>query len=697
MAGATIQFNVRTSQAQAALGALEARMTRTSAVIGAGARIADAALLGMAGSFMALGAGAFVAYNSVAQFQESLTTVRALGGVTESQMYQLADSINEVSAQFGVSGDEIAEGAVMLSKAGLTVDEVNQSIGAMTALSKANGIAFEEAARMTVFAVNTFGKEFSEAGSLMDSMQVATQQSILDIGDLQKAFAFAGSTAVMSGVSFEQLVSIMAVLSNRALEAGIASRSVNKMFLDMITNTDELQTFMNNMGMTFSIIRDGKLDIDALMEAFSGQQLTLEMLQGASDVFTTRALRSFGLLIGAADEYQTMLADVTNSQGALQGVVDIQMESFTAMFGKLRQEFLAPLRSPEVIEQVGVMVDKFILLFKELEPAIINSIVMSLNQFVDLLGAESTAIVVESLASGLQKLFSVISYINDIFTGGSLVGGFLRLVLAFKVAQIAMIPFVTGTQVVTQKLLENSIALDRSHAQLLNRKVALVNLSMAIQNAADAETRASLVAKQDTLIRKTHAQAIAHEALMYERKQIAMRAATGAMMGAVGAGMMLATTESNLMKVVIAFTAVQMAKNAADATAVALKGSMFAGPAGVAVFVASIAIMAKVMADMQAKMKQQNDEIANMGIADNGGRIMQRSGYADNGLAASRHQLIYVEPGETIIPKTQNMLGGGGITVNVGDVYAQDGTDFADKLAMALPYALRSVSDRGGI
>ena len=96
-------------------------------------------------------------------------------------------------------------------------------------------------------------------------------------------------------------------------------------------------------------------------------------------------------------------------------------------------------------------------------------------------------------------------------------------------------------------------------------------------------------------------------------------------------------------------------------------------------------------------MKQQNDEIANMGIADNGGRIMQRSGYADNGLAASRHQLIYVEPGETIIPKTQNMLGGGGITVNVGDVYAQDGTDFADKLAMALPYALRSVSDRGGI
>jgi hypothetical protein len=76
---------------------------------------------------------------------------------------------------------------------------------------------------------------------------------------------------------------------------------------------------------------------------------------------------------------------------------------------------------------------------------------------------------------------------------------------------------------------------------------------------------------------------------------------------------------------------------------------------------------------------------SNFGVYDSGGMI-----------AGSRHQLVYVEPGETIVPKTQNMLGGG-MTVNVGDVYAQDGTDFANKLADALPYALRRVSDRGGI
>ena len=446
-----INYIVRTTQAQAALAKLEGQMMMTSGVIASGARVADKALMAVSASFIAMGAGAFVAYNAVAQFQESLTTVRALGGVTETQMYELADSINEVSAQFGVSGDEIAAGAVMLSKAGLTVEEINQSIGSMTALSKANGLAFEEAARMTVFAVNTFGKEFTEATDLMDAMQVATQESILDIGDLQKAFAFAGSTAVMSGVSFEQLISIMAVLSNRALEAGISARSVNKMFLDMIMNTDELQEFMNGLGMTFEIIRDGKLDIDALMAAFSGEQLTLEMLQSASDVFTVRALRSFGLLLGAADDYQTMLADVTNSQGALAEVVAVQMQSFTAMFAKLRQEFLAPLRSPEVIEQVGIFVDGFIEMFKALQPQLLSAIIMSLESFGSIISSESFQEAMTSLGTGLFRVFQMLDFIMDMVGGPA--GVIMKLAVSLKLAQLFMGPFLTKA---TRTTMENA-------------------------------------------------------------------------------------------------------------------------------------------------------------------------------------------------------------------------------------------------
>jgi len=78
---------------------------------------------------------------------------------------------------------------------------------------------------------------------------------------------------------------------------------------------------------------------------------------------------------------------------------------------------------------------------------------------------------------------------------------------------------------------------------------------------------------------------------------------------------------------------------------------------------------------------------------DMGGRI-----YDTGGALGSRHFPVMVEPGETIIPKTQNMLGGGGITLNIGgDIVTNDAEDFAERIAQVLPEALRRQNDIGGI
>tara|TARA_Y100001938_G_scaffold146925_1_gene226959 strand:- start:2801 stop:3853 length:1053 start_codon:yes stop_codon:yes gene_type:complete len=71
----------------------------------------------------------------------------------------------------------------------------------------------------------------------------------------------------------------------------------------------------------------------------------------------------------------------------------------------------------------------------------------------------------------------------------------------------------------------------------------------------------------------------------------------------------------------------------------------------------------------------------------------------DMGGIAGRHFPVMVEPGETIIPKTQNMLSGGsGITLNIqGDIVTNDAEDFAERIAEALPEALRMQNDIGGI
>ena len=68
----------------------------------------------------------------------------------------------------------------------------------------------------------------------------------------------------------------------------------------------------------------------------------------------------------------------------------------------------------------------------------------------------------------------------------------------------------------------------------------------------------------------------------------------------------------------------------------------------------------------------------------------------DNGGLSTEHGAAILQKGETVTPKTQNMLGGG-VTLNFGDVHAQDGDDFAEKVASALPDALRRANDEGAV
>ena len=98
---------------------------------------------------------------------------------------------------------------------------------------------------------------------------------------------------------------------------------------------------------------------------------------------------------------------------------------------------------------------------------------------------------------------------------------------------------------------------------------------------------------------------------------------------------------------------------------------------------------------MQKLMTPPKIDYSQYQTMDTGGRFMGGRTY-DMGGFTQEHGLAMLQAGETVTSKTGNMLGGC-ITINMGEVSANDGADFADKLADELPIALQRVSDRGGI
>jgi len=243
-----------------------------------------------------------------------------------------------------------------------------------------------------------------------------------------------------------------------------------------------------------------------------------------------------------------------------------------------------------------------------------------------------------------------------------------------KLAQVAMSPFLVGMETFSISLQKNAVA-----QSLLNQKINEKTLAMN-----NAMIGANTYYKQQ----QVNAMIAELERLQWDAKKLAVQNYTIALSGALSAtigimtaGMMWGATDNPMLKMIFALTAALTAYQASLYITAALQNSIGAPPGTqAAVFGASLLAMGAVAANFR-----QSREAAESAYS-----------IADTGMVSNRHQLVYVEPGEHIISKTQGMVGmGQGVTVNVGDVYTRDGSDFAQKLADELPRALRMTSQRG--
>ena len=684
-----LQIMANTKQAQAALKGLSVQYVSMAATIGGASRLADTAVRLLAASFIGLGAGAFVAYSAVTRFNESLIHVQALGDLTTQQVNELAASITNVASEFGYSGDVIAEGAVVLSKAGLSIDEINSSLREMTMLAKANAMSFEQAAEITVFAIESFDKAFTDVPDVLDKIQVAAQASILDVSDLQKSFAYAGSTANMTGISFEQLISIMAVLSNRALEAGISARSVNKMFLDILKSIPQMQEWGEAMGFNFDVVADGKINIDEIIRSFGEMGLSIDLLEESTDIFTVRALRSWGLLLMASDDYFEMLNMVNNASGTLEKQTAVMMQSFTAQFSKLKEEILALLRTEEAMAAVGDMVEAFVAALSDLGPDFANAIIAATTAFTAMIEGGF----LENMSGMLELMFNLFPALKQIFDTLNYGGGIiLKVAFAMTLLRLAVGGAIGQFFNLGLMYRQNSIEL-----KTLNKELNL-NVSERFY-LREAIRKEELGLKR---IRKQHelyALGQRHSAIQTDiwvarlrMAQFAIQGVTQAITMGISMGAMWAMTTNSMMKWAIGLMAVMQALNIVLGLYVALQSVKYTG-------IAAGVLLPLALTAMYLSYQAFKEEMESVQLADTGMFVgSRRSTYDTGGARAPRHRLVYVEPGEQIISKTQGMIGMGGanITISIGDVYAQDGADFADKLAEALPMALRRSSSMGG-
>jgi len=659
---------------------------------------------------------------TVMDFEKTIINANSVFNVTQKELHSVSDSMVKFTMKYGVSAQETATGLYQLASAGLSAAESQEVLQHTMKLAMATQGDHNTLAKLTTQTIMGFGMEMSEAGELTDKFAHTIQKSLVEWQDLASSVKFAMPFFVATGQSIDELLGGLEVLSNRALEAGIAGRGLRQALAQFAKHASDNESAFAKMGISL-MDAEGNMkalsDIAQEAKAAFGDVTDLEALTAMLEDMNVRGATAFALLVQNADEYEAAVKDLANSAGEATQMADIQQQSLEMQIQRVKNALLAPFLLSDKIGQAGGSLNEFTLRIKELVDEFTKFFIVIKD------GEETYSHHGESLKqfvlTVLEEAVIIIRQLKDVFlesnSGLDTFAALLHLATAPLKIMLKIIDFLgpgamkwyAGFKVLTALLpIMNILTMIQTYAQMQlllaiaktnderNEEMTLLGLLLpakvndAISSAVAGNANLSMAGKI-----KVGTIALYEQASAWIANNAAMLAGVGFVILVVAAVAKFASPMQALIVALVAGAAAWMLFNGAMTMGVGIAAAI----SGISLGIAAIKKYFPKQADETLGAEK---ELAAMKFGttrnyDGGGTYLP---VMDNGGLTTEHGAAVLQKGETVIPKTQNMLGGGGIggiTLNMGDVNVQDGEDFAERVAEALPSALQRVNDSGAI
>jgi TP901 family phage tail tape measure protein len=181
-------------------------------------------LIGAAGQ--ALGA----ITNVVGEFGRLDTEIRkaAAAGGEAGGYDKLSRAIDQVGIEAAGTQMEVAQLATELVRGGMTVDQANESLGAIVRGAEATGTSFANMGEVVSASIKGFGLQASDATRVVDALVTGANASAASVDGMGMAFKYAAPVAKIMGVSVEELGIAIGLMTNAGIdasEAGVTLRN----------------------------------------------------------------------------------------------------------------------------------------------------------------------------------------------------------------------------------------------------------------------------------------------------------------------------------------------------------------------------------------------------------------------------------------------------------------------------------------
>ena len=298
-------------------------------------------------------------------YERELLNANSVWGLSNEELYAASANLIEFNNQYGISLENAAAGMYQLASAGLTLAEAEEVIQHTLLLSMAVQGDHNTIAKLTTQIIKGYGMEMSEAGRLTDMMAHAIQKSLIEWQDLSSAVKFALPFFTSTNQEIEVLIGSLMILTDRALEAGIAGRGLRQGLAEFAESAMDAESGFAQMGISI-VNAEGEMrqltDIAMQFHEKLGEGVTeTELLTTLIEGLNVRGATAFVHLVQNAELYQETVENVRDSGGELQEMADIQNASISAQGdASLRAEGYMSRFHKEVVLGVQSLTDLFI-------------------------------------------------------------------------------------------------------------------------------------------------------------------------------------------------------------------------------------------------------------------------------------------------------------------------------------------------
>ena len=254
---------------------------------------------------------------AVSDFSGASAKLRAIVQPSKKDFESLEQAALKYGSTTAFTASQVMDAYTEQAKLGQTVNEILASGSAVLDLAAMSQIGLAEAAAITTQTLNQFSLDADQTNRVVDVMAKAFTSSALDAQKFSGAMEYVGTIGSVTGNTIEEVSGSLGILADRAIESGMAGRAVRRMMIELADSSSKAAKTVEATG-------SGAKTFTEKLKVLKGLNLNLS---DTVDLFGTLSATAATVLIGAADDVDTLTKSLEGADGTGKQMAETMLDS----------------------------------------------------------------------------------------------------------------------------------------------------------------------------------------------------------------------------------------------------------------------------------------------------------------------------------------------------------------------------------